>query len=68
MSGVVVEHKRSGIRYAVSGGNFNPKVHTKVRDLKPGETVLGYVPRRKSEINSTPRAQTPKSADKKPSA
>ena len=56
MSGIVVEHKRSGVRFAVSEGNFNPKNHNKVRDLKPGETVIGYQPRRKEEIN-TPRAK-----------
>lgn len=45
--GYVVEHKESGVRYAVSPGNFNEKIHTKVRNLKPGETVLGYAPRAK---------------------
>lgn len=45
--GIIVDHKESGVRYAVSEHNFNDKVHKKVRDLKPGESVLGYSPRRK---------------------
>lgn len=43
--GIVVEHKESGVRYAVSDRNYRPDVHRKVRDLRPGETVLGYKPR-----------------------
>ncbi|QZD98602.1 hypothetical protein SEA_JEMERALD_14 [Microbacterium phage Jemerald] len=44
--GIVVEHKESGVRYAVSDRNYNEKIHRKVRDLRPGETVLGYTPKR----------------------
>ena len=40
--GIVVDHKETGVRYAVSDHNFNQKVHRKVRDLKPGESVQGY--------------------------
>ncbi len=47
--GIVVDHKESGTRYAVSDKNYNEKVHKKVRDLRPGETVLGYRPKRRSE-------------------
>jgi len=43
--GIVVEHKESGVRYALSDVNYNPKVHRKVRDLHPGETILGYKPK-----------------------
>lgn len=43
--GIVVEHKESGVRFAISDRNYNEKVHRKVRDLRAGETVLGYKPR-----------------------
>ncbi|QDK03673.1 hypothetical protein SEA_ZENITSU_12 [Microbacterium phage Zenitsu] len=49
-NGIVVDHKETGVRYAVSESNFNPKVHEKVRDLNPGETVLAYAPRRKESL------------------
>lgn len=52
--GFVVDHKTSKARYAVSPGNFNDKVHTKVRELKPGETVLGFRPRRAENLQATP--------------
>lgn len=45
--GIVVDHKESGVRYAVSDRNYNEKIHRKVRDLRPGETVLGYKPKRR---------------------
>ena len=48
--GIVVEHKESGVRYAVSDRNYNADVHRKVRDLKPGETVLGYQPKRAGSL------------------
>lgn len=44
--GIVVDHKESGVRYAVSDRNYNEKIHRKVRDLRPGETVVGYQPKR----------------------
>lgn len=47
--GIVVDHKESGVRYAVSERNYNPKIHTKVRELDPGETVLGFRPKRKEQ-------------------
>lgn len=43
--GFVVDHKESGVRYAVSPSNYNPKVHTKVRALKPHETPAAYQPK-----------------------
>lgn len=51
--GIVVDHKESGVRYAISESNFNTKVHKKVRELKPGETVLGYKPRLKDGLGGT---------------
>jgi len=48
--GIVVEHKESGVRYAVSDANYNPDVHRKVRDLRPGETVWSYQPRAKAPL------------------
>lgn len=44
--GIVVDHVESGVRYAISDKNYNPKVNRKVRDLKPGETVRGFQPLR----------------------
>jgi hypothetical protein len=51
-SGYVVDHKTSPVRYAVSADNFNEKIHTKVRDLKPSETVLGFRPKRVNRSSS----------------
>lgn len=53
--GFVVDHKDSGARYAVSPSNFNPKVHTKVRELNQNETVRGFQPKR---LGKTPAPQT----------
>lgn len=50
--GIVVEHKESGVRYASLDGNFDPKVETKIRDLRSGESVLSFVPRPKSRTNT----------------
>ena len=41
--GIVVDHKESGVRYAISDKNYDERVHRKVRNLKPGESVQGYV-------------------------
>jgi len=54
MAGIIVEHKESGVRFAISERNFNDKVHKKVRDLKPGETVVGYAPRRRGSLSGEP--------------
>lgn len=49
--GIVVDHE-NGTRYAISQNNFNPKVHTMVRELKPGETVIGFTPKRKGALSA----------------
>lgn len=58
--GIVVDHKESGTRFAISDRNYDEKVHRKVRDLKPGETVLGYKPKRReaSEGGESPQGGT----------
>jgi hypothetical protein len=43
--GIVVDHKESGVRYAISEENIDEATEEYVRDLKPGETILGYVPK-----------------------
>jgi len=65
--GIVVDHKDSGVRYAISEHNFNPKVHKRVRDLQPGETVLGYSPRRKESPADDGYIGTDKAAANDPS-
>ena len=49
--GIVVDHVESGIRFAVSDKNYSAKLHRKVRDLLPGETVLGYQPKRSESLS-----------------
>lgn len=58
--GIVVDHKESGTRFAISDRNYDERVHRKVRDLKPGETVLGYQPksREDSEAAADPQSGT----------
>lgn len=56
--GIVVEHKGNGVHYAISEINFNPKVHKKVRDLKPGESVLSYKPRPKQTLAEAAGSKT----------
>jgi hypothetical protein len=55
--GIVVEHKETGTHYAVSDKNYNPKVHRKVRDLKVGESVLGYKPKRRESVSGAAEDQ-----------
>ena len=58
--GYVVDSKESKARYAVSKENFNPKAHTKVRPLQPGETVRGFRPKRLDQKRAeTQSSQTP---------
>lgn len=45
--GIVVDHKESGVRYAISESNFREAVHTYVRDLLPRESVLSFKPKPK---------------------
>lgn len=51
--GLVVQHKKTGNRYAVSEENFNPKTEDKVRELKRGETVRSFVARPKPHKTET---------------
>lgn len=48
--GIVVDHKESGVRYAISAHNFNEKIHTFVRNLFPHESVLGFKPKAKAQL------------------
>lgn len=57
--GIVVDHKESGVRYAVSDRHYNEKIHRKVRDLRPGETVLGYQPKRRDGLEASESAVLP---------
>lgn len=41
-NGIVVDNVEAGARYAISRANFDIRTERFVRDLKPGETVLGY--------------------------
>lgn len=59
MAGIIVDEIDSGVRHAISEVNFNDKTQTRVRELKPGETILGYKPRARQErgdSESTPGA------------
>lgn len=57
--GYVVDDKRSGLRYAVSPRNYNSKVHTKVRELGPGETVLAFPVKTRVTIELDEQAPDP---------
>ncbi|QDF15977.1 hypothetical protein H3N89_gp12 [Microbacterium phage MonChoix] len=65
-AGIVVKHKESGVQYAISEGNFNSKVHEKVRDLKPGESVRTYAPRKPEPISEVVNPATPANQGPKP--
>ncbi|URC17870.1 hypothetical protein SEA_ENDOR_14 [Microbacterium phage Endor] len=54
--GIVVKHKETNVQFAISEGNFNEKVHEKVRDLKPGESVRTYAPRKPEPISEVVQA------------
>ncbi|QDK02405.1 hypothetical protein SEA_NUCCI_12 [Microbacterium phage Nucci] len=61
--GIVVDHKETGVRYAISDVNYNPDLHKKVRDLKPGESVLAYQPRSRESLQEIAESQgAPKGA------
>lgn len=66
--GIVVEHKESRVRYAVSDKNFNEKVHRKVRDLRLGESTRTYQPKRAQSSQDASKAlddpNTPAGQDK----
>lgn len=59
--GIVVENKDNGMHYAISDVNYNSETHRKVRDLKPGETVRNYRPRRVEPLSEI--ADTTEGAD-----
>ena len=44
--GYVVKHKNSGVVYAIQTSQFDPKIHDKIRDMLPGESVSKYRPHR----------------------
>ncbi len=48
--GIVVEHKETGLHYAISDRNYDQAVHRKVRDLKEHESILSYTPKRKGDL------------------
>lgn len=50
--GIVVEDKETGLRYARLPENYEPQVHKKIRDLKPGESITSYQPRYKTQPNA----------------
>lgn len=61
MKGFVVEHLRTGVRYAVSEENLDPAHERVVRPLNPGETVLGFRPKAPDKTrNNAPSAKTDK--------
>lgn len=43
--GVVVDHKEAKARYAVAPEFFDPAQHDYVRELEPGESVRGFIPK-----------------------
>lgn len=54
--GIVVEHKESGARYASLDANFDPDNERRIRDLRPGETVLSYSPKRAESLGGETEA------------
>lgn len=64
--GIVVDHKETGVRYAISEDHFNKEVHKKVRELKPGETILGFRPLARESLGggtNTPEAAAKSESD-----
>jgi len=55
--GIVVDHKESGVRYAISESNFREATHDYVRDLKPGETVINFKPKPRGFQEDEPEEQ-----------
>lgn len=56
--GIVVDNTENGRRYAISDRNYNPKVHRKVRDLRPGESVTSYRPKASPGATGNPTPTT----------
>lgn len=48
--GIVVDHKESNVRYAISDSTYDSRIHTKVRDLRPGETIFGFKPLARTDV------------------
>lgn len=55
--GIVVEHKETNVRFAISDKNYNEQVHRKVRDLRAGESVLTYKPRSAESLQDAVESQ-----------
>jgi hypothetical protein len=60
--GIVVDHVESNIRFAISDANYDVKVHRKVRDLEPGESVTNYAPRPKESLGGANDPNTQETA------
>lgn len=45
MTGIVVDNKSVGARYARTTETINPETEVYVRDLLPGESVWSYIPK-----------------------
>lgn len=52
--GIVVDNTESGVRYAITARNLDPKAEVYVRDLRSDETVRGYHPRVVQRAEATP--------------
>lgn len=50
--GIVVDHKETGVRYAISDRNYDQRIHSKVRDLKAGESVASFRPKAKESLGT----------------
>lgn len=61
--GIVVENKQSGVRYATSDINYNPKTDRKIRDLRAGESVLSYRPKATNNGSSEDDVEDPDTLD-----
>lgn len=55
--GIVVDHKETEIRFAISDKNYDERVHRKVRDLRAGETVRSYLPRSVESLQDAVESQ-----------
>ena len=53
MAGIVVESLTTGMRYARSEENFNPKEHKFIRNLTSQESVNSYMPKAHESEQST---------------
>lgn len=51
-NGIVVDHKETGIRYAILQASFVDELHEFVRDLQPGESVYDFAPKPKAKAKA----------------